>query len=487
MKRDEELMREILTRYRDGDAGDTIPGYADASIRHHKGLLIETGLATGSIKKDYTRPVAIPLSVVLTGVTTKGHDFLEARHAPVGVEGTTHAEKPIAFTIMQIGDAYLDSVYQEAIRPAIEECGLAAKRVDKHTEGGLLKSEIIEFIRSARIVIADVTNERPNCYLEIGFCMGTGKFSNLVLTARHDHLPTHPAYSPNGPRVHFDLQGYDMLFWDPANLRTFREDLVRRIRRRLSIAERPTPRVAGKEEPGGDWMRAFVMGSRQEMERRGFSRFMEIEYWVSCASFRWEQDALLAAARVAQVPTSGWPIGMVLEPPDAGAPRPRKGGIHAEIEGGPSTNAYDAWAVNLAGHFVQTDSPVEAMTGADEVQFDTTIRRVAEALIHARRLYKALEVPDSQEISVRIGHYGLIDKALGAADEGRYLSFARRSSEDRVVQEIDVPLRDLAGDSLARQVELLLTPLFMVFQFMRIDSSVYNQIVDRYRTAHPDS
>lgn len=482
-------MRTILTRCRDGRQGDAIPGHDDGAVRFHMSLLIEGGLATGSIMKDYTHPTEIPLAVVLTSVTAKGYDLLEASEAPAGQAkpGGSGEEKSIAFTIMQIGDADLDSVYREAIRPAVEDCGLAAKRVDKHTEGGLLKSEIIEFIRSARIVVADVTNERPNCYLEIGFCMGTGKFSNLILTARHDHLSTHPAYSPNGPRIHFDLQGYDMLYWDPANLRTFREELGARIRRRLSIAERSTPRAVGKEEPGGDWMRAFVMGSRQEMQRRGFTRFMEVEYWVTGAGVRWDQDALLEAARVAQVPGSGWPVGMVLEPPDAGAPRPRRDGIHAEIVGGPSTNAYDAWAINRTGHFVQTDSPIEAMTGADEVQFDTTIRRTAEALVHARRLYRALGISETQEISVRIGHNGLIDKALGAADAARYLSFTRRSSEDRVVQEIDVPLRDLAGDALARQVEELVTPLFMVFQFMRFDSSVYDEIVARFRATHPDS
>ena len=93
----------------------------------------------------------------------------------------------IGFIIMQIGNPDLDRVCAEAIAPAIEACGMQARRVDKHNEGGLLKSEIIQFIHGADIIVADLTNERPNCYLEIGYTMGIDKFKNLILTVRENH------------------------------------------------------------------------------------------------------------------------------------------------------------------------------------------------------------------------------------------------------------------------------------------------------------
>jgi hypothetical protein len=62
-----------------------------------------------------------------------------------------------AFIIMQIGNPELDNVCAHAIVPALEICGLDPKRVDKHNTGGLLKSEIIAFIESADIIIADLT------------------------------------------------------------------------------------------------------------------------------------------------------------------------------------------------------------------------------------------------------------------------------------------------------------------------------------------
>lgn len=107
-----------------------------------------------------------------------------------------------AFVIMQIGNADLDRACAAGIVPAVEACGLSAKRVDKHNKGGLLKSEIIAFIQSADIIIADLTNERPNCYLEVGYAMGIDKFRNLILTAREDHNPDSVDRKAGGPKVH---------------------------------------------------------------------------------------------------------------------------------------------------------------------------------------------------------------------------------------------------------------------------------------------
>ncbi len=80
---------------------------------------------------------------------------------------------------MQIGNAELDQMCERVLVPVLESCGLEAKRVDKHNEGGLLKSEIIGFIERSEIIIADLTNERPNCYLEIGYAMGIDKFRRI--------------------------------------------------------------------------------------------------------------------------------------------------------------------------------------------------------------------------------------------------------------------------------------------------------------------
>ncbi len=73
----------------------------------------------------------------------------------------------IAFVVMQIGDQQLDQLFETVIQPAIESVGLQAKRVDRHNEGGLLKSEIVQFLNDSEIIIADLTNERPNVYRSV--------------------------------------------------------------------------------------------------------------------------------------------------------------------------------------------------------------------------------------------------------------------------------------------------------------------------------
>ena len=143
-----------------------------------------------------------------------------------------------AFVIMQIGDAQLDVVFELAIAPALGACGLAAKRVDRHNRGGLLPVEIVEFIEESEILIADLTNERPNCYLEVGYAIGVGKHTNLILTAREDHDPESPRHRGGGPRIHFDLAGYDILLWSPERLDLFCGELEKRIRRRLLLLAR---------------------------------------------------------------------------------------------------------------------------------------------------------------------------------------------------------------------------------------------------------
>jgi hypothetical protein len=143
------------------------------------------------------------------------------------------------FVIMQIGSPELDRVYERVIAPALEACGLRPRRVDRHNRGGLLASEIIAFIEESEILVADLTNERPNCYLEVGYALGVGKFTNLVLTAREDHDPESPRHRPGGTKVHFDLAGYDILFWHPQRLDAFRSELEKRIaRRRLLLGDR---------------------------------------------------------------------------------------------------------------------------------------------------------------------------------------------------------------------------------------------------------
>jgi len=156
-----------------------------------------------------------------------------------------------AFVIMQIGNRELDRIFNEVIKPAVIAARLPdPKRIDKHNEGGLLKSEITALIEDSDIIVADLTNERPNCYLEVRYAMGRNKFRNLILLAREDHNADSPNYRPGGRKVHFDLTGYDILFWNPNRLNEFQTELKTRIQRRLNLlasSERDLPSAKTQE------------------------------------------------------------------------------------------------------------------------------------------------------------------------------------------------------------------------------------------------
>ncbi len=233
------------------------------------------------------------------------------------------------FIIMQIGNDDLDRMCEQVLVPALDSCGLDAKRVDKHNEGGLLKSEIIEFIERAEIIIADLTNERPNCYLEIGYAMGIDKFRNLILTAREDHNPESPNHSKGGAKIHFDLIGYDILFWYPERLDDFREKLEKRIKRRRAIL---APVVSEPVSPwNDDWIKLHREAAMPKLLDTGKAGFMEVRFALDHPKPDKKQQELDEAARTSNIDTFGWPIGIYLGNVDKYRPRPKVDGIVAEI------------------------------------------------------------------------------------------------------------------------------------------------------------
>lgn len=140
------------------------------------------------------------------------------------------------FAVMQIGNPELDKIWREVYSPVITECGLTPKRVDEQDDGRLLKPQIIELLNEADIIIGDLTNSRPNCYLEIGFAMGLGRHRQIILCCKEDHNADSPNYRPGQQKVHFDLQGYGITWWTPGDLPRFQAELKDKLQRRLSEA-----------------------------------------------------------------------------------------------------------------------------------------------------------------------------------------------------------------------------------------------------------
>lgn len=384
----------------------------------------------------------------------------------------------IAFVVMQIGDSELDGIFDTVIEPAIKSAGLQARRVDRHNEGDLLKSEIIRFLNESEIIIADLTNERPNVYLEVGYAMGMDKLRNLILTCRSDHLPGNASWRPGGPKVHFDLAGYDILLWEPCELDSFRGALEARVRRRRALISPASQSVTPALDV--DWVRAHRETALGQMEEAGIGTYMEAAFGVTAPKPDHSPSKLRSAASDSMIHTFGWPLGVILEGVPECQPRPRSDGIVTQVHvgSGSSDAHYDYWALRRNGDFFIRKSLFEDLRDPTAIFFNTRIVRNTELLMYALRLYDRLGVDRSTGFEVELRYGGLSGRVLrGAAS--RPLIRVRECAEDDIETSFKGTLQEVEGN-LAEVVKELTEPMLALFEFFELSDSVYQEVVEAY-------
>lgn len=121
----------------------------------------------------------------------------------------TPTEPPIGscFVIMAYGSRVLDSYYDAAIKPTVERARLRCVRPDQLPDTTKISDQIANGIRESRVVIADLTRDRPNCYFEAGFALAAGKdiiFQRLVSEPEFPHV------------IHFDVSDYQHMVYGTA-------------------------------------------------------------------------------------------------------------------------------------------------------------------------------------------------------------------------------------------------------------------------------
>ena len=382
-----------------------------------------------------------------------------------------------SFIIMQIGNTDLDNVFTEVFVPASKSAGLDPKRVDKHNEGRLLKSEIINFISDSDIIIADLTNERPNCYLEIGYAMGLDKFRNLILTAREDHNHDSPNYVKGGPKIHFDLSGYDILFWDPTKLTEFREELKKRIKRRLATLPSFSELASFLPTWDEEWIAKNRDLSMIGLKKSGNTGYMEMMMTVPDSKISVSQAHLLQAAHASEVHTFGWPIGVVLNNVEEFRPKPKADGIVAEIS--TEDKRYDYWAMRKDGSYYFLQSLFEDTREPNSIYFNTRIVRITEAFLYAVRLYRSLNVQPDSRLVIGFRHGGLKGRNISATPNRRLVRLYGNAHEDEVYAEVETTIEKIEPD-LVNLVQQITMPLFIVFDFFEIQKSILEEIVNNF-------
>jgi hypothetical protein len=103
----------------------------------------------------------------------------------------------------------VESFFRDVVDPAVEEAGLSRIEMGTdRTEHAFMNVAIFESLHFSSVVIVDVTGERPNCFIELGYAL---RNTNRVLVTAEE-----------GTNLPFDQQAIPCHFWkagDPASER----------------------------------------------------------------------------------------------------------------------------------------------------------------------------------------------------------------------------------------------------------------------------
>jgi len=128
---------------------------------------------------------------------------------------TPASESNLVFVVMSFSDD-MEPIF-EGIAAAAAAVGLEAKRVKDVSGDYRITDKIMEMILSSRLVVVDLSYERPNVYFELGYARASGK--TVITIARRN------------TQIHFDVK--DWTYIPYIDSRTLERDLRERLTNEL--------------------------------------------------------------------------------------------------------------------------------------------------------------------------------------------------------------------------------------------------------------
>lgn len=139
---------------------------------------------------------------------TPRHDTAHRVHAVI--ELLKALERPIVFGVRLLNTthekyAIVENYFEGVVKPVVESLGFKLVIVDgkKSSEESIINLEIFTKLHRSNVVIADMTGERPNNFIELGYALGRGH--RVMVTAEE------------GTRNPFDIQPVPTHFWNPSS------------------------------------------------------------------------------------------------------------------------------------------------------------------------------------------------------------------------------------------------------------------------------
>jgi len=98
----------------------------------------------------------------------------------------------------------LETVYADAIAPAIRESGFEPLRIkDENVPSDVtINDAILAAIKRSKFTIADFTDNRNGVYFEAGYALGLGQ--KVIYTCRNADFES----------IHFDTNHYQYIVWE---------------------------------------------------------------------------------------------------------------------------------------------------------------------------------------------------------------------------------------------------------------------------------
>lgn len=121
----------------------------------------EVGFEGAKLAKIATDQGKVPVGTVASGI----------------IEIITNLARPMTFYVRLLNpkhEAYerVERFFRNVVDPVTEERGLARVDLGKdRVESGLLNVEIFQRLHQSTIAVVDVTGERPNCFIELGYAL----------------------------------------------------------------------------------------------------------------------------------------------------------------------------------------------------------------------------------------------------------------------------------------------------------------------------
>jgi len=136
--------------------------------------------------------------------------------------------RKFAFVLMPFGDVRSDGqreemvnfnkLYDFVIKPAVEAEGITCWRGDEISTRPFVLDDVIEHIRTAQFIIADISGGNPNVFLELGMCLELKK--EIILISRDSDNKV-PFNARNLRRIPYEdnSKGWKKLFQDIRDCR----------------------------------------------------------------------------------------------------------------------------------------------------------------------------------------------------------------------------------------------------------------------------